>query len=164
MDETKETTPAILIASSRPRPRALKAGTLRFGNAEADCYVMADGTAYLSTRGIQLLVAGTESGNFRRLIDRITAKSQGFSLEPGLEFLAPANNAVIQGYTTEAVVALCAQMVALFFQAHRNAPHAFAGCGAFRFMGPAAPQALSPAGWSASPARGPGERRPRPRR
>ena len=107
-------------ASARPDetgevPRALHAGILRFGAIEVPCCVLADGTALLTTRGIATILAGTETGILRRLIERIPEEHRGFPLEPERSFRLPGNNALAKGHPADTLTRICRAYNAAFW-------------------------------------------------
>ena len=109
------TTEADTIEATGAIPRALYQGVLRFGEIEVTCYVLADGTALLTTRGILAIFAGHERGNFQQYFGRIPEKFRGFSLDTERRFRLPGNNAVARGYTAETLTKICRAYNAAFW-------------------------------------------------
>lgn len=87
-------------------PRALREGVLRVGDVAVPCYVLPDGTPLITTRGILAILADAKHGSLARYTSRIPEKYSGFSLEP-VRFRLPDNNAVAEGYSAEALTAIC---------------------------------------------------------
>jgi hypothetical protein len=108
-------TEADTIEATGAIPRALYQGVLRFGEIEVTCYVLADGTALLTTRGILAIFAGHERGNFQQYFGRIPEKFRGFSLDTERRFRLPGNNAVARGYTAETLTKICSAYTAAFW-------------------------------------------------
>jgi hypothetical protein len=88
-------------------PRALRQGLLRFGEVEVPCYVLADGTALLTARGILRVFAGGKEGDLRRFLPRIPGISNDFSLVVSVRFRLADNNAIADGYPAEVLIDLC---------------------------------------------------------
>lgn len=92
---------------SRNIPRALRDGTLRFGEIEVPCHVLADGAGLLTGRGILRVFAGGKDGDLDRLLTRIPHDSSDFSLVPGVRFRAAGNNAIAEGYPGDTLIDIC---------------------------------------------------------
>lgn len=115
MSDDDDITNSPVSSTFLPRPRAIGRGSVEFLQSEFECFTLAAGDALISTRGISQILAGTDSGNFRRFIDRICLRSQGFSLAPAVEFHPPDNNSVVMGYRTDEIIRISAQLLWLLF-------------------------------------------------
>jgi hypothetical protein len=133
--DTKKLTQPQSAAKSADRamlPRATHHAPVRFGDLEVDGYVLQEGTASFSSRGVLKLMTGADTGNLSRYLTRLrdaeggrrsaTAKSAGpdgpqiaaissdsssESVGPDLRsirFLSVDGSTVIDGYDADAVV------------------------------------------------------------
>lgn len=92
-------------------PRALRGGVLRFGEIEVPCYVLANGTALLTSAGITRIFASSREGNLSGFVARISRDSSGFSLLPSLRFRLHNDNAVAKGYPSDTLIDVCSLYV-----------------------------------------------------
>lgn len=95
------------VNSSAPIVRALRDGTLAFGDVEVPCYVLPGGDDYLTSAGITRVFASSKEGNLSGFLARIPGVSSDFSLVPSTRFRLPNNNAVADGYRAEVLVDIC---------------------------------------------------------
>jgi hypothetical protein len=115
-DTTTAERPGLARATTAPLVAATHTAPVKFGTLEVDSYVLPDGTAVLSTRGIVRLLFGVNTGGLERFLARIPNGSELFSSVSEVRFRAPGINAPVHGHRADFLVDACNLYVGAFFR------------------------------------------------